>query len=63
MNLNMDNTERNLFIESKNPLTIYGDIDILLKMKLHYVSREMFEQNIPKELQRHVPMSYIQNLK
>ena len=63
MNLNMDPQEKNLLIESKNSLNIYGDIDVLLKMKLHYVPRELFDQNISKELTKYIPRSYLEALK
>jgi len=60
MTLNMSPTKRQLTILSRNPLSIFGDIDVLLKMKLHYVSKEFFEQNMPKELQKYLPSSYFE---
>ncbi len=63
MNLNMDNSQKNLLIESQNPLNIYGDIDVLLKMKLHYVPKQLFYDNIPKELEKYVPKTYLEALK
>jgi hypothetical protein len=59
----MDTSHKNLLIESKNALNIYGDIDVLLKMKLHYVPRELFTQNIPKELEKYIPKTYLEALK
>lgn len=59
----MDTTQRQLAIESKKPFNIFGDIDVLLKMGLHYVTREMFDQNIPHELQKFVPKYYLQALR
>lgn len=63
MNLNMDTMQRQLAIESKKPFNIFGDIDVLLKMGLHYVTRQMFDENIPTELQRYVPKYYLAALK
>jgi hypothetical protein len=63
MNLNMDNLQRHLSIESKKEFNIYGDIDVLLKMKLHYVPRETFEKEIPKELRKYVSPSFTDALK
>lgn len=63
MNLNMDNLQRHLSIESKKEFNIYGDIDVLLKMRLHYVPRETFEKEIPKELRKYVSPSFVDALK
>jgi len=63
MNLNMDTSQKLLAIESKKPFNIFGDIDVLLKMGLHYVSKEMFDQNIPHELQKYLPKQYLVDLK
>lgn len=63
MNLNMDTSQRQLAIESKKPFNIFGDIDILLKMGLHYVTRDMFNATIPFELQRFVPKYFLAALK
>ncbi len=63
MNLNMDTSQKQLAIESKKPFNIFGDIDVLLKMNLHHVSKEMFDQNIPPELQKYVPKDYLVELK
>jgi len=63
MNLNMDNLQRHLSIESKKEFNIFGDIDVLLKMKLHYVPRETFEKEIPKELRKYVSPSFVDVLK
>jgi len=63
MNLNMDTSQRQLAIESKKPFNIFGDIDVLLKMGLHYVPKEMFDQNIPAELTKYVPKYYLAALK
>ena len=43
---------------SPNPLTVFGDVDVLLKMKLPYISKDFFDQNLPKELQKYVPRLY-----
>lgn len=50
----MNNGQRQLSIESKNSFDLFGDIDILLKMRLHHVSEEFFNQNIPAEVQKYV---------
>lgn len=63
MNLNMDTSQKQLSIESKKPFNIFGDIDVLLKMKLHYVPRDIFEKEIPKELQKYVAQSFTDALK
>jgi membrane-associated HD superfamily phosphohydrolase len=63
MNLNMDTSQKQLSIESKKPFNIFGDIDVLLKMRLHYVSRETFEKEIPKNLQKFVSQSFLDALK
>lgn len=59
----MDTSQRQLAIESKKPFNIFGDIDVLLKMGLHYVPKEMFDQNIPAELTKYVPKYYLAALK
>jgi hypothetical protein len=59
----MDQTEKNLLIESKNALNIYGDIDVLLKMKLHYVPKDLFDATVSKELQKYIPRSFLEALK
>jgi len=63
MNLNMDTTQRQLSIDSKKSFNIFGDIDVLLKMRLHYVSKEIFNKEIPKELRKYVSQSFIDALK
>ena len=55
----MDTMQKQLAIESKKPFNIFGDIDVLLKMGLHYVSRKMFDENIPVELQKFVPKYFL----
>ena len=55
----MDTQQKQLAIESKKPFNIFGDIDVLLKMGLHYVSRKMFDENIPIELQKFVPKYFL----
>ena len=59
----MDTLQRQLAIESKKAFNIFGDIDVLLKMGLHYVTRKMFDDNIPLELQKYVPKYYLAALK
>lgn len=54
MNLNMNSNQRHLSVQSKNNFDLFGDIDILLKMKLHHVSEEFFNENIPAEVQKYV---------
>jgi hypothetical protein len=63
MNLNMDTSQRQLAIESRKPFNIFGDIDVLLKMGLHYVTRQMFNESLPVELQRYVPKYFLAALK
>jgi len=63
MNLNMDTSQKQLSIESRKPFDIFGDIDVLLKMRLHYVPREIFNKEIPKDLQKFVSPAFINNLK
>jgi len=63
MNLNMDSSQKQLSIESKKPFDIFGDIDVLLKMKLHYVPKQVFDKEIPKELQKYVSQSFLDALK
>ena len=60
MTLNMSPNKQQLSILSRNPLTIFGDIDVLLKMKLHYVSKDFFDQNLPKELKKYLPALYLE---
>jgi hypothetical protein len=59
----MDPSMKNLAIESNSPFSIFGDIDVLLKMKLHYVPKKVFEENISSDLQKYIPQSYIDSLK
>lgn len=63
MNLNLDTTQRQLSIESKKAFNIFGDIDVLLKMRLHYVSKDTFNKEIPKELRKFVSSSFVDALK
>jgi len=62
MNLNMDVTQKQLSIESKFALNIFGDIDILLKMRLHNVSRNFFDQAIPEGLEKFLPKAFLDSL-
>jgi len=62
MNLNMKSTQRQLFIESKNPLNVYGDIDILIKMGMNRVPKGFFESNIPPEVQKYLNKNYLESL-
>jgi len=59
----MDPTMKNLVIESNSPFNILGDIDVLLKMKLHYVPKKFFEENISSDVQKYIPSSYLESLK
>ena len=63
MNLNMNSNQKKLSIESTSPFHIYGDIDILLKMKLHYVSQNFYRENIPKEVDKFISKSYLDSIK
>jgi len=63
MNLNMDTSQKQLSIDSKKAFNIFGDIDVLLKMRLHYVSKDIFNKEIPKELRKYVSQSFIDALK
>jgi len=58
MNLNMDTTQKQLSIESKKAFNLFGDIDVLLKMRLHYVPREIFDREVPRELQKYVSHTF-----
>jgi len=62
MNLNMKSTQTQLYIESKNPFNVYGDIDILIKMGLNKVSKEFFDTNIPADTQKYLSKNYMENL-
>lgn len=59
----MDKANKQLLIESKNSLNILGDIDVLLKMKLHRVSKKFFEENISQDMRRYIPSSFQDDLK
>jgi len=63
MNLNMDASQKQFNIEAKKEFNIYGDIDVLLKMKLHNVPKQVFDKEIPKELQKYVSHSFVDALK
>lgn len=63
MNLNMDASQKQFSIEAKKEFNIYGDIDVLLKMKLHLVPKQVFDKETPKELQKYVSQSFIDSLK
>jgi len=62
MNLNMDTSQKKLSIESKKEFNIFGDIDVLLKMKLHQVSKQFFEKEIPKDLRKYISQSFMDSL-
>lgn len=63
MNLNMDASQKQFNIEAKKEFHIFGDIDVLLKMKLHQVPKQMFDKEIPKELQKYVSQSFVDALR
>ena len=63
MNLNMDTGQKKLSIESSSPFHIYGDIDVLLKLGLHNVNQEFFKENIPKQIEKYLPKTYLEDLK
>jgi len=62
MNLNMDASQKQFSIEAKKEFNIFGDIDVLLKMKLHQVPKQVFDKEVPKELQKYVLQSFVDAL-
>lgn len=63
MNVGMNNGQKKLVIGSTSPFHIFGDIDVLLKLKLHHVPYEFFRDNIPKEIERYLPKTDFDTLK
>ena len=62
MSLNMDTSKKMLKIESKSPMQLYGDIDVLLKMGLHRISKESFEESIPVEVRKYISKEFTEGL-
>ena len=60
MNLHVNKSKTNAMVESKCPLDIYGDTDVLLKLKFHYVNKDLFEKTIDPELHKYVPQAYLE---
>ena len=44
-----------MFIQSKNELSIFGDLDVLIKMRQHIVSKEFLESKFSDEIIRLLP--------
>jgi len=63
MNLFMDRSKRRASIQSKSQLDIFGDTDVLFKMKLHHVSKDLFHEVLPQDMQKYVPSAYLERLK
>lgn len=57
MNLNMAGRQRKLEIESSSPFNIFGDIDVLLKMKLHHVPYNFVKECIPRGIENYLSQS------
>jgi len=62
MNLKANDLKTKLSIESTNPLTVYGDIDLVLKMRSNPITRRFFEENIPQEVHKYITKTYKENL-
>lgn len=62
MNLHINKSKKNAMVESKCPLDIFGDTDVLLKLKFHYVSKDLFDKVIDKDLHKYVPQAYLEKL-
>jgi len=63
MNLFMNNSRKMASIQSKSQLNIFGDTDVLFKLKLHYVSKELFNNVLPEEIHKFIPAAYMDGLK
>jgi preprotein translocase subunit SecD len=63
MNLFMNNSKKIASIQSKSQLNIFGDTDVLFKLKLHYVSKELFNKVLPQEVHKFIPAAYLDELK
>lgn len=61
--LDMSTDRKELHVESKSFISIYGDIDILLKLDLHHTSKAFFEESLEEGLKKYVPLEFEQNLK
>ena len=62
MNLKTNDAKTRLSIESRNPLTVYGDIDLVMKMKSNPITKRFFEENIPADVQKYISKTYKENL-
>lgn len=62
MNLKTNDSKTRLSIESANPLTVYGDIDLVLKMRSNPITKRFFEENIPHDIHKYITKTYKENL-
>ena len=61
---NLDGTQKELKIDSKDQLSILGDIDIVQKLNLHkQVSKEFVNAQIPRGLLQYIPKEFLEKLK
>ena len=58
----MNETRKDLCIESQKKLNLFGDIDTLLKMKIHLFQKEFLDQNIDKKLQSFLPKEFFTSI-
>lgn len=62
MNLKTNDSKTKLSIESNNPLTVYGDIDLVLKMRSNPITKKFFEENIPQDVHKYITKTYKEHL-
>jgi len=64
INASLDKRQKELTIDSKDQLSILGDIDILQKLNLHkQISKEFFKSQFPQGLRNLIPKEFIDKLK
>jgi hypothetical protein len=63
MNLRTNKAKTNMMVESKVPLDILGDTDVLLKLKLHYVTKDFLSEAISPEMHKYIPSVYLESIK
>ena len=62
MTLDMSSDMKELKVSSHDTINILGDVDMLLRMNLHKVSRRFFEQNTDNAIKKYIPEDFISSL-
>lgn len=63
MQVHMSKKKEKAVVLSKNQLELFGDVDVLFKLNLHHVSRDLFNEVLPQDVQSRMPSKYLNRLK